>query len=145
VTLLLWSADWQLRRTAYILMVVWTFTVSSRIRDDAFTKFSANRSKMPSPLHHLRHTDTCKLHISIDHTFGRKVGRNLYTGSSGISAAMENAEASHYLSQFIGKPLRIHVSDGRVFGGQMKCTDKVSTPSHHFYLVKCICSSATSS
>lgn len=39
---------------------------------------------------------------------------------------MDNAQASFYLSQFIGKPLRIHTSDGRVFGGQMKCTDKVS-------------------
>ncbi|KAF2689010.1 hypothetical protein K458DRAFT_413338 [Lentithecium fluviatile CBS 122367] len=37
---------------------------------------------------------------------------------------MDNAKASFYLSQFIGKPLRIHTSDGRVFGGQMKCTDK---------------------
>ncbi|KAF2269383.1 hypothetical protein CC78DRAFT_508763 [Lojkania enalia] len=37
---------------------------------------------------------------------------------------MDNAEASFYLSQFIGKNLRIHTSDNRVFGGQMKCTDK---------------------
>ncbi|KAF2245908.1 hypothetical protein BU26DRAFT_567424 [Trematosphaeria pertusa] len=37
---------------------------------------------------------------------------------------MDNDQATFYLSQFIGKPLRIHVSDGRVFGGQMKCTDK---------------------
>lgn len=39
---------------------------------------------------------------------------------------MNNAEATSWLSQFIGKNLRIHASDGRVFGGQMKCTDKVS-------------------
>jgi small nuclear ribonucleoprotein (snRNP)-like protein len=45
-----------------------------------------------------------------------------------MATAMDNAEASFYLSQFIGKPLRIHVSDGRVFGGQMKCTDRVSIP-----------------
>lgn len=38
---------------------------------------------------------------------------------------MDNSEATAYLSQFIGQPLRIHTSDGRVFGGQMKCTDKV--------------------
>lgn len=38
--------------------------------------------------------------------------------------AMGNAEASFYLSQLIGKSLRIHTSDNRVFGGQMKCTDK---------------------
>jgi small nuclear ribonucleoprotein (snRNP)-like protein len=38
---------------------------------------------------------------------------------------MDNQEATAYVSQFIGQPLRIHTSDGRVFGGQMKCTDKV--------------------
>ncbi|EAT81455.1 hypothetical protein HBI56_205370 [Parastagonospora nodorum] len=38
--------------------------------------------------------------------------------------AMDNNEATLWLSQFIGKNLRIHASDGRVFGGQMKCTDK---------------------
>jgi small nuclear ribonucleoprotein (snRNP)-like protein len=37
---------------------------------------------------------------------------------------MDNAQANFYLSQFIGKTLRIHTSDKRVFGGQMKCTDK---------------------
>jgi hypothetical protein len=39
---------------------------------------------------------------------------------------MDNEQATFWLSQFIGKNLRIHASDGRVFGGQMKCTDKVS-------------------
>jgi hypothetical protein len=39
---------------------------------------------------------------------------------------MNHDEATFWLSQFIGKNLRIHASDGRVFGGQMKCTDKVS-------------------
>jgi small nuclear ribonucleoprotein (snRNP)-like protein len=38
--------------------------------------------------------------------------------------AMGNAQASFYLSQLIGQGLRIHTSDKRVFGGQMKCTDK---------------------
>ncbi|CAO2647148.1 Nn.00g080700.m01.CDS01 [Neocucurbitaria sp. VM-36] len=37
---------------------------------------------------------------------------------------MEHEQATFWLSQFIGKNLRIHASDGRVFGGQMKCTDK---------------------
>ncbi|KAF3009581.1 hypothetical protein E8E13_006138 [Curvularia kusanoi] len=37
---------------------------------------------------------------------------------------MDNEQATFWLSQFIGKNLRIHSSDGRVFGGQMKCTDK---------------------
>ncbi|PSN74349.1 hypothetical protein BS50DRAFT_480937 [Corynespora cassiicola Philippines] len=37
---------------------------------------------------------------------------------------MDNSEASFYLAQFIGKKLRIHTSDNRIFGGQMKCTDK---------------------
>ncbi|KAL5423495.1 hypothetical protein PMIN04_003886 [Paraphaeosphaeria minitans] len=37
---------------------------------------------------------------------------------------MDNTEATAYLSHLIDQPLRIHTSDGRVFGGQMKCTDK---------------------
>ncbi|KAF2826809.1 hypothetical protein CC86DRAFT_291231 [Ophiobolus disseminans] len=37
---------------------------------------------------------------------------------------MHNDEATFWLSQFIGKNLRVHASDGRIFGGQMKCTDK---------------------
>ncbi|EDU42489.1 conserved hypothetical protein [Pyrenophora tritici-repentis Pt-1C-BFP] len=37
---------------------------------------------------------------------------------------MDNEQATFWLDQFIGKNLRIHASDGRVFGGQMKCTDK---------------------
>lgn len=39
---------------------------------------------------------------------------------------MDNEGATFWLSQFIGKNLRVHASDGRIFGGQMKCTDKVS-------------------
>jgi hypothetical protein len=41
------------------------------------------------------------------------------------STKMDNEQATFWLSQFIGKNLRIYASDGRVFGGQMKCTDKV--------------------
>ncbi|KAF1847735.1 uncharacterized protein K460DRAFT_374736 [Cucurbitaria berberidis CBS 394.84] len=37
---------------------------------------------------------------------------------------MDHEQATFWLSQFIGKNLRIHATDGRVFGGQMKCTDK---------------------
>ncbi|KAF2465172.1 uncharacterized protein BDR25DRAFT_270663 [Lindgomyces ingoldianus] len=37
---------------------------------------------------------------------------------------MDNSEASFYLSQLIGKNLRLHTTDKRIFGGQMKCTDK---------------------
>ncbi|CBY00213.1 hypothetical protein IAQ61_011143 [Plenodomus lingam] len=37
---------------------------------------------------------------------------------------MNTEKSAHWLSQFIGKNLRIHASDGRVFAGQMKCTDK---------------------
>lgn len=40
--------------------------------------------------------------------------------------SMDNEQAGFWLSQFIGRNLRIHASDGRIFGGQMKCTDKVS-------------------
>ncbi|KAH9882407.1 hypothetical protein J1614_000643 [Plenodomus biglobosus] len=37
---------------------------------------------------------------------------------------MDTEQSALWLSQFIGKNLRIHASDGRVFAGQMKCTDK---------------------
>ena len=33
------------------------------------------------------------------------------------------AEAASYLSDFIDRTLHIHISDGRMFVGQMKCTD----------------------
>ena len=54
-------------------------------------------------------------------------------------AKMDHEQATFWLSQFIGKNLRIHASDGRVFGGQMKCTDKVcvsdiDTASLHVWL-----------
>lgn len=34
-------------------------------------------------------------------------------------------ETEHDLASFLGKILRVHVSDGRMFVGSMKCTDKV--------------------
>lgn len=40
--------------------------------------------------------------------------------------AAQNARAVELLSSFLDKTLRIHVSDGRMFVGQMKCTDRVS-------------------
>ncbi|UPX19943.1 uncharacterized protein EKO05_0010192 [Ascochyta rabiei] len=43
---------------------------------------------------------------------------------SKTNAGMDNEQATFWLSQFIGKNLRIHASDGRVFAGQMKCTDR---------------------
>jgi len=46
---------------------------------------------------------------------------------------MDNEQVSFYLSQFIGKNLRIHTSDDRVFGDQMKCTNKVR---HIDYLLR---------
>ncbi|KAK7518847.1 hypothetical protein IWZ03DRAFT_158206 [Phyllosticta citriasiana] len=38
--------------------------------------------------------------------------------------ATTNAQAVPFLTQFVGRNLRIHVSDGRMFIGQMRCTDK---------------------
>ncbi|KAF2719370.1 hypothetical protein K431DRAFT_228832 [Polychaeton citri CBS 116435] len=32
-------------------------------------------------------------------------------------------EAAQYLSTFLDRTLRVHISDGRVFVGQLKCTD----------------------
>lgn len=53
-----------------------------------------------------------------------------------IHHTMNNDEATFWLSQFIGKNLRIHASDGRVFGGQMKCTDKVSQTATFCFISK---------
>lgn len=39
-------------------------------------------------------------------------------------ATDRNQAAAKYLSSLLGKTLRIKISDGRVFVGQMKCTDK---------------------
>jgi hypothetical protein len=43
---------------------------------------------------------------------------------------MDPEQAAFWLSQLIGKTLRIHASDGRVFVGTFKCTDKVHTCIH---------------
>ena len=34
-------------------------------------------------------------------------------------------KAEQYLSRFLEKPLRVQISDGRMFTGAMKCVDKV--------------------
>lgn len=34
------------------------------------------------------------------------------------------------LGKYLGKTLRVHIEDGRMFVGQMKCTDRVCGPSH---------------
>lgn len=49
------------------------------------------------------------------------------SNESRTNTKMDNEQATFWLSQFIGKNLRIHASDGRIFGGQMKCTDKVGS------------------
>lgn len=40
--------------------------------------------------------------------------------------SLSPTQATTYLTQFIGRNLRIHVTDKRMFIGQMKCTDKAS-------------------
>ena len=42
-----------------------------------------------------------------------------------ISKDMVNALAVEYLSTLLGKQLRIHTTDTRMFVGEMKCTDGV--------------------
>lgn len=41
---------------------------------------------------------------------------------------LETNTAVNYLNQLLNKTLRIHASDGRVFAGQFKCTDRVRLP-----------------
>jgi hypothetical protein len=40
-------------------------------------------------------------------------------------ASSEVDQATQLLSEYIGKTLRVHTDDKRVFVGQMKCTDRV--------------------
>ncbi|KAF2223719.1 LSM domain-containing protein [Elsinoe ampelina] len=37
---------------------------------------------------------------------------------------MSNGDATAFLTSLLNKSLRIHVTDGRMFVGQMKCTDQ---------------------
>jgi small nuclear ribonucleoprotein (snRNP)-like protein len=39
------------------------------------------------------------------------------------NAATAASNASTYLSTFLNRTLRVHTTDGRMFAGQMKCTD----------------------
>jgi small nuclear ribonucleoprotein (snRNP)-like protein len=39
---------------------------------------------------------------------------------------MESEKAVEYLSDLLGRTLRIHATDGRMFVGLFKCTDAVS-------------------
>jgi small nuclear ribonucleoprotein (snRNP)-like protein len=42
-------------------------------------------------------------------------------------ASVDVEEANNVLNEYIGKTLRVHTDDNRIFVGQMKCTDRVST------------------
>lgn len=50
---------------------------------------------------------------------------------------MDKEVALSYLSSFLGKTLRIQLTpaDGRIFVGQMKCTDKVRPVEYVFQAV----------
>ncbi|GME28524.1 Lsm domain-containing protein [Neofusicoccum parvum] len=50
------------------------------------------------------------------------------TPASAPRPPISATQALTYLTQFIGRNLRIHVTDSRMFIGQMKCTDKVPPP-----------------
>jgi small nuclear ribonucleoprotein (snRNP)-like protein len=39
------------------------------------------------------------------------------------STTTSTAEATQYLSTFLNRTLHLHTTDGRMFAGQMKCTD----------------------
>jgi len=133
VALVLWSAEWPLRRIECILWVFWLSLVVA-VAKLRIQNLVPNGANSPSPHYHLRddpHVQTPFIAWTRPISFSIRTQRR---SSAEMSTAMENAEASFYLTQFIGKPLRIHVSDGRVFGGQMKCTDKVSIPVESYSL-----------
>ena len=45
------------------------------------------------------------------------------TASNPPSTTTSTASATTYLSTFLNRTLHLHTTDGRMFAGQMKCTD----------------------
>jgi small nuclear ribonucleoprotein (snRNP)-like protein len=45
------------------------------------------------------------------------------TTTNSPSPSTSTAEATLYLSTFLNRTLHLHTTDGRMFAGQMKCTD----------------------
>lgn len=45
-------------------------------------------------------------------------------GGSTFSKTMDNSTAVEYLTGLLGTTLRVQISDGRMFVGQLKCTDR---------------------
>lgn len=43
-----------------------------------------------------------------------------------VNPAMDNERAVTYLDSLLGRTLRVHTSDTRIFVGEFKCTDRVS-------------------
>lgn len=134
------SAAWQLRRIECMLRrVSETFdasTGSARRSDNDSKLLGANGANAPSilkppvPPHgaFLVYTATLSLNLRVaTMALLNSNNRRSWLPWARRDRKMNNDEATFWLSQFIGKNLRIHASDGRVFGGQMKCTDKVST------------------
>lgn len=138
-----WSANWQLCRIDCILSWARTAAVACahhssknhRQTRQTCQDFSANCSHLhppqatPSSLRRSTQPHRSPLFFQRATMLAakRRNRHSWFSSRAKKTPEMDNEQATFWLSQFIGKNLRIHASDGRVFGGQMKCTDKVGS------------------
>ena len=132
------KADWQLRRIEDMVGCMATFYSAWAPQSPEIWRKRVKRAKphRPSPLRRASQATTpaSRLHSHIavpsfprsEMLAPRRTNRYSWLfPRAKKNPNMDNEQATFWLNQFIGKNLRIHASDGRVFGGQMKCTDKV--------------------
>jgi hypothetical protein len=132
------KADWQLRRIEDMVGCMATFHCAWAPQSPEIWRKRVKRAKphRPSPLRQASQATTpaSRLHSHIavpsfprsEMLAPRRTNRYSWLfPRAKKNPNMDNEQATFWLNQFIGKNLRIHASDGRVFGGQMKCTDKV--------------------
>ena len=132
------KADWQLRRIEDMVGCMATFHCAWAPQSPEIWRKRVKRAKphRPSPLRRASQATTpaSRLHSHIavpsfprsEMLAPRRTNRYSWLfPRAKKNSKMDNEQATFWLNQFIGKNLRIHASDGRVFGGQMKCTDKV--------------------
>ena len=71
------------------------------------------------PKHH-HHQTFATNHIPIPNTTTNKMAS---TSANPPSPSTSQTSATTYLSTFLNRTLHLHTTDGRMFAGQMKCTD----------------------
>jgi small nuclear ribonucleoprotein (snRNP)-like protein len=95
--------------------------VSAKSRPDVFCPSTRQLSKhqtfatIPPP------TTTSPHRIPNDHN--NKMASTTTTTTNSPTPSTSQTSATTYLSTFLNRTLHLHTTDGRMFAGQMKCTD----------------------